>query len=159
LSERWWRRKRSFETWFGDFFEESDRMEKMMDNMIRQALVSSVEREKARRYYAHQFGVFSSTHSGGSQASEQYEQLIDLLTDETSVIIVAELRGIDKESIKVDATEEKVTISVVSPKRKYYRELNLPASVDPKSSAASYKNGVLEVRLKKLVDETINKIV
>jgi len=148
LSGRWWRRRRRFDTWFGDVFEEADKMEKMMDNMIHQAFGSPAEREKARRRYIHQFGDFPSTHSGGSQINEEYEPLIDLFVDETSVVIVAELPGIDKKSIEVDATEDKVTISVDSPRREYYRELNLPTKVDPKSSVASYKNGVLEVRLK-----------
>jgi len=155
LSERWWRRRRRFSPWFGDFFEDADKMEKMMDSMIGQSFGSHAEREKARRRYVYQFGDFRPNHSSDSQVNEEYEPLIDVFVDETSVVVVAELRGIDKESIEVDATEDKVTISVDSFKRKYYRELNLPARVDPKSSATSYKNGVLEVRLKKLVDERL----
>jgi len=148
LSERWWRRKRRFDPWFGEFFEEADKMEKTMDNMIRQAFGSPAERERARRRYAYQFGDFHLTHSGGSQISEEYEPLVDVFKDETSVVIVADLPGIEKDTIEVNATEDKVIILVDSPKRKYYQELNLPAKVDPKSSVASYKNGVLEVRLK-----------
>jgi len=130
-------------------------MEKMMDDMIRQAFGSPAEREKARRRYASQFGSFHADNSGGSQISEEYEQLVDVFVDEASVVIVAELPGVDKESIEVDATENRVTILVDSPKRMYFRELILPARVDPKSSAASYRNGVLEVRLKKVVDERL----
>ena len=153
MSERWWRRRKRLDPWFGDVFEEADKMERIMDNMIRQAFGSPAEREKARRRYVHQFGDFRHpTQSDSSQVGEECEPLIDLFLDETSVVVVAELPGIDKESIEVDATEDKMTISVNSARHKYYRDLNLPAKVDPKSSAASFKNGVLEVRLKKIVE-------
>jgi len=155
LSEPWWRRRRRFDPWLGDFFEEADKMEKMMDDVIRRAFGSPAEREKARRRYVNHFGNFPSTHSGGSQITEEYEPLVDVLVDETGVVVVAELPGVEKEFFQINATEDKLTISVNTPKRSYYRELSLPAKVDPKSSAASYKNGVLEVRLKKLVDERL----
>lgn len=134
MSERWWRRRRRLDPWFGDVFEETDRM----DNIMRQAFGSPAEREKARRRYV--------------QINEEYEPLVDLFVDEANVIIVAELPGIEKESIEVDATEDKVAISADSPMSKFYRELILPARVDPNSSIASYRNGVLEVRLKKIVE-------
>jgi len=155
LSERWWRRRRRFDPWFGDLFEEADKMERIMDDMIHQAFGSLPEKEKARRRYAHHFGDFPLTHSGGSQITEEYEPLVDVFVEETSVVVIAELPGVEKEFIQINATEDKLTISVNTPKRSYYRELNLPAKVDPKSSAASHKNGVLEVRLKKLVDEKL----
>ncbi|RLI09151.1 Hsp20/alpha crystallin family protein, partial [Candidatus Bathyarchaeota archaeon] len=51
--------------------------------------------------------------------------------------------------IDLSCTERELTISVDTEKRKYFKRLELPAEVDPKSAKASYKNGVLEVRLKK----------
>ena len=38
-------------------------------------------------------------------------------------------------------------------KHKYYKEVELPSEVDPKSAKANYKNGVLEIRLKKIKKE------
>jgi HSP20 family protein len=35
-------------------------------------------------------------------------------------------------------------------RRKYYKEVDLPAEVDPKVGKASFKNGVLEVTLTKI---------
>jgi len=155
LSGRWWRRRRRFDPWFGDLFEEADRMDRIMDDMIRQAFGNPVERGKARRRYVYQFGDSHPADSGGSQISKEYEPLVDVFSEETSVVVVAELPGVDKDCIEVHATEDKVTISVDSPQRSYYRELDLPARVDPKSSVASYKNGVLQVRLKKLLGERL----
>jgi len=156
LSERWWRRRKRYNNpWFGNFFEEADHMERMMDDMLRQALGNPAEREKVRRRYINQFGDFHSTHRDGSQTCEEYEPLIDVFVEEIDVIVVAELLGINKDSIEINATEDTLTITVKSPKHSYYKELNLPAKVDQKSSAASYRNGVLEVRLKKLIGERL----
>jgi HSP20 family protein len=58
--------------------------------------------------------------------------------------------GVTKEDITLNATEDRLTISVDTPKRKYYKEVALPEKVDPKTAKASYKNGVLEVTLDKL---------
>jgi len=66
------------------------------------------------------------------------------------VVIVAELPGVDKDDINLETDEDRLVISVGTPERKYHKELVLPTRVDPKSAQASYKNGVLEVRLKKL---------
>lgn len=155
LSERWWRRRRRLDSGFGYFFEETDKVEKMIDDLIRQAFGSEAERAKARRLYSSQFGHCQVGSPRRSQVSEEDEPLVDVFMDETGVVVVAELPGIRKESIEVEATESRVTISVDSTERRYLRELTLPARVDAKSSTASYKNGVLEVRLNKVAGERL----
>ncbi len=69
--------------------------------------------------------------------------------------VVAELPGVDKESIKVSATEDVVTIRAEQGDRKYYADVKLPTKVDPTTAKASYRNGVLEVvlNLKEKVEE------
>ncbi len=69
--------------------------------------------------------------------------------------VVAELPGVDKESIKVSATEDVVTIRAEQGDRKYHADVKLPVRVDPTTAKASYRNGVLEVtlNLKEKVEE------
>ncbi|MDI9620051.1 MAG: Hsp20/alpha crystallin family protein [Candidatus Nezhaarchaeota archaeon] len=62
--------------------------------------------------------------------------------------LVAELPGVDKNAIKINATEDSVTIQAEQEDRKYNAEVKLPAKVDPTSAKANYRNGVLEVTLK-----------
>lgn len=81
---------------------------------------------------------------------EEREPLVDVITSDKDVKVIAELPGVEKEDIKLHGTEDTLTISVEMPQRKYYKELELPALVDPKSAKTSYKNGVLEVTLKKI---------
>lgn len=51
--------------------------------------------------------------------------------------------------IKLHAVENSMVISVGAKERKYYKKLELPGKVDSSSAKSSYKNGVLEVELKK----------
>jgi HSP20 family protein len=80
---------------------------------------------------------------------EQREPLIDVFETEGEIKVIAELPGVEKNDIKLQATDENLTISVNTPKRKYHKDVKLPASIDPKQADSEYKNGVLEVTLKK----------
>jgi len=55
--------------------------------------------------------------------------------------------------IKLSGTEDKLTISVEAPERKYFKEMEMPAKIDPKKAKTSYKNGVLEVTVSKIGDK------
>jgi len=80
---------------------------------------------------------------------EEREPLVDVMETDEEVKVVAELPGVEKEDIKLYGTEDTLTISVDTPERKYYKKVELPSKVDTKKTKASYKNGVLEVTLKK----------
>ena len=81
------------------------------------------------------------------------EPLVDVFSEDGVVKVVAELPGVEKQDIKLHATPKTLTISVDTPQRKYYKELELPAEIDPKTAKAVYKNGVLEVTLKKVEEK------
>jgi len=80
---------------------------------------------------------------------EEREPLVDVMETDGEIKVVAELPGVEKKDIKLYGTEDTLTISVDTPERKYYKKVELPSRVDTKKTKASYKNGVLEVTLKK----------
>ncbi|MHA1838562.1 MAG: archaeal heat shock protein Hsp20 [Candidatus Ranarchaeia archaeon] len=84
------------------------------------------------------------------QISDSREPLIDINDHGDTLEIIAELPGVEKEDIKVNATSKTLTIDVNSKDRKYHKTLKLPAEVDPKSAKCTYKNGVLDTFLKKM---------
>ena len=163
MSERWWRRRKK-RPWFNDFFDELDRLEGMTDEIMRKAFETASERTKVRRPYVYGFSMsvgpdgkpvireFGNVQPGrrGPKIREEREPLVDVIEEDKAVVIVAELPGVEKDDISLHTTEDHLTVSVNTPNRKYHKELTLPARVDPKSAHASYKNGVLEVRLKKV---------
>jgi HSP20 family protein len=85
------------------------------------------------------------------EPKDSREPLVDVINETEQVRVVAELPGVEKSDIKTTISENRLTISVDSAKiRKYYKEIELPTSVDPDTSKASYNNGVLEIVLRKV---------
>jgi HSP20 family protein len=78
------------------------------------------------------------------------EPLVDIISDNETIRVIAEVPGVDKNDIKLNCSEKTLTISVDSENRKYYKEVELPSEVDPKIGKAKYTNGVLEVVLTKI---------
>ena len=85
--------------------------------------------------------------------TEEREPLVDIMSTDGEVKVVAELPGVEKNDIKLKGTEKTLTISVDTPRRKYYKEVELPAKVEPKNAKSTYKNGVLEVTVQKRKEE------
>jgi|UniRef100_A0A7J3Y0Z7 HSP20 family protein len=83
--------------------------------------------------------------------TEEREPLVDVIEGEEEITVVCELPGVDKDKINVEVGEDKKTLIIKASdtNRKYYKEVELPSEVDPQSAKASYKNGILEVKLKK----------
>lgn len=78
------------------------------------------------------------------------EPLTDIIEEQDAIKVIAELPGVEKTDINLRISERKLTISAETPRRKYHKVVDLPADVDPKSSKATFKNGILEVTLKKV---------
>ena len=103
------------------------------------------------------------THSNESEAcglnqpcldvKEEREPLVDIVNTNGEIKVIIELPGVAKEDIKLSGTEDKLTISVEAPERKYFKEIEVPAKIDPKKAKTSYKNGVLEVTLPKIEEK------
>lgn len=85
----------------------------------------------------------------------QREPLIDILESEDGFRVIAEVPGVEKKDINLHGTGDSLTISVDTPQRKYYKEVELPAKVDLKQAKSSYRNGVLEVFLPKKKEEKL----
>jgi len=84
---------------------------------------------------------------------EQREPLVDVLETDGEVKVIAELPGVEKKDITLHGIEKALTISVETPQRKYYKEVEMPAKIEPKQAKSSYKNGVLEVTVPKKKEE------
>jgi HSP20 family protein len=81
--------------------------------------------------------------------SERREPLVDVLVTNDEVQLILELPGVEKKDIQLRGTNKEVMVSVNTPKRRYFKTLELPVRVNPKTAKSKYKNGVLEVTFKK----------
>jgi HSP20 family protein len=86
------------------------------------------------------------------------KHLVDVLEGTDEIIIVAEFAGFNKDDLKVRVKGEKLTVAAEALDRKYRKSLNLPKRVIPNTIRTTYKNGVLEIRLKKAEEKSIDKI-
>lgn len=85
------------------------------------------------------------------------QPLIDIFQEDTNVTIVAEIAGFNRETLKIDVKDQKLTLQAKGKDRKYYKSLNLPKEVIPNIFHTTYKNGVLEIKLKKACTPQIKK--
>lgn len=181
--EWWRRRRRFWSSEFDEFFDELDRVfEELYRDMMRMIrrfhLGLSPEefereiRELERRGikpYVYGFSItigpdgkpiireFGNVRKvkGKPEIVEEREPLIDVFEKGDEITVIAEIPGVDKEKIDLKVTEDGRTLIIKASNedRRYYKEVELPARVDPSSAKATYKNGILEVRLKKVSRE------
>ena len=76
---------------------------------------------------------------------DKREPLVDVVSSGKEVRVIAEMPGVRKEDINVTINEKTMVISVDTEERGYYKELDLPGTVDPKGAKSTYNNGILEV--------------
>ncbi|UCC59227.1 MAG: Hsp20/alpha crystallin family protein [Candidatus Bathyarchaeum sp.] len=103
-----------------------------------------------------EFGNFKPETRMGKpyiDVKEKREPLADVITTDGEVRVLVELPGVEKKDIKLSGTEDKLTISVDTPDRKYFKEVELPAKVDSKKATSKYKNGVLDITVPKKKEE------
>lgn len=84
-----------------------------------------------------------------AEEPEEIEPLVDVFDEKDHLRVVAELPGVQEKNIKTEVKRDKLTISAETPDRKYSREVPLPAVVEAEPTKLTYKNGVLEIDLKK----------
>lgn len=96
-----------------------------------------------------EWGNIRPSFGARPRVSEAIEPFVDIIEEEATIKVVADMPGVEKEDIKVEATEDEVRISAERGERKYFKVVKLPARVVPDTAKASYKNGVLTVTLEK----------
>jgi len=170
LTDKWWRWKKRSK--WDEFSKEFNKLEKMVDDMMSDRTRDFIEKEEKKFLNPKVFGFSVFVGPDGkpqvhrydstqpplqeTQMEKENEPLLDILDCNEEISVIAELLGVDKENVKLDVSESALSISVDTPERSFYRNLYLPARVCPDSAQTSYKNGVLEVRLKKIREELLS---
>ena len=93
------------------------------------------------------FGNVKSTDQGPI-VTEVREPMVDVFDEDGEIVVVAELPGVSEGEIKVEVQEDILTLQTTG-ERKYGKDILLPAKVVAASLQKTYKNGILELRVKK----------
>ena len=73
------------------------------------------------------------------------------------VFITLDLPGFDKKNLEVKVKEDSITIKAEQDERKHSSTKKLPCAVDSESAKATYRNGVLDIKVKKAqADKGVN---
>jgi len=67
---------------------------------------------------------------------------------ENTYVITAEMPGLTKEDIKVNVSQQTVTISAERAGKKYRTEIPFDVELDDTSARATYTNGIVELKIK-----------
>jgi HSP20 family molecular chaperone IbpA len=112
-------------------------------------------------YHARSFTTSPSLRLSKTLAKRKCDDqtpLIDVFQEQNSITIVAQITGFNKEALKINVKDQKLTLSAKTKDRRYYKSLNLPKLVIPHAMHTTFKNGVLEIKFKKAeAPEAINK--
>ena len=81
--------------------------------------------------------------------SEEREPITDVIEGDDDVAVTVELPGVEKEDVDLNVIRDALEIKVDTPQRKYHNNLDLPCGVKPKTTKATYKNGILDIVIKR----------
>jgi HSP20 family protein len=86
---------------------------------------------------------------GQPKISEEREPLTDIIEGDEDVAVTMELPGVEKHDIDLNVLKDILEINVNTPQRKYHKVIDLPCGVKPKTTKATYKNGILDIVIKR----------
>ncbi len=96
------------------------------------------------------FGNIKHTKKG-PVVEEVREPLIDVFEEKDQVVVIAEMPGVAEGDITIALKGMTLTIEAAEGgKKKYLKEMELPAAVEATPASRSYKNGVMELRFNKM---------
>jgi len=143
-----WRRSEKRPKWF----RTTKRHGKAEDKVFK------FENLRASRQHYHKYKGLK-TYSFKVKKWREPEPLVDVFREKDQIVVVAELKGFKKENIKIRAEGNQLTLTAKAQGRRFYKSLNLPEAVIPEAARVTYKNGVLEIKLKKALEERpLNKV-
>ncbi len=94
------------------------------------------------------FGNIKKTPKG-PKVDEEREPIIDIFNEKQAIKVYAEIPGVSEEDIKIDLRGDILDISAKGADKKFHKEILLPAKVKAETLISNYKNGILEINLKK----------
>lgn len=117
-------------------------------------------REEVNRLFEHTLSRYPALMGGRG-----WQPAVDMYEDEKEVVVKVEVPGVEPKDVDITVTADTLSLRgelkeeqekrmdgyIRSERRfgQFYRTLSLPAEVKPEGAQATFKNGVLEVRMPK----------
>jgi HSP20 family protein len=108
----------------------------------------SIKTAAGGRPVVEHFGNIKKTPRG-AKVEEEREPITDIFDEKDEIRIYAEMPGVNENDVETDLRGDILNISAKSGDRKYRREILLPPEAKYATFASSFKNGILEIKIKK----------
>jgi HSP20 family protein len=95
---------------------------------------------------------FALLHHIPSLTNER-QPTIDVFEEENYLTVLAELPGVDEKDVNIKADEDSVTITAENAAKKYLKIVRLPTRIIKDAAELTYRNNILQLRLKKLCEK------
>ena len=87
--------------------------------------------------------------TGRATVHEVLEPPVDVFEEADHVLVVAELPGVGEEDLAIEIRDDILTIKAQRGKKKYQKEVLLPAAFKPEQMSHNCRNGMLEIKLQR----------
>jgi HSP20 family protein len=108
----------------------------------------SIKTAMGGRPVVEHFGNIKKTPRG-AKVEEEREPITDIFDEKDEIRVYAEMPGVNENDIEIGLKGDILNISAKSRDRKYRKELLLPAKGKNETFTSSFKNGILEIKIKK----------
>lgn len=163
-----WRKRMEDDPFLGPFFQDIDReFERMRESLSRMLQGMSEGGMDPEDPFVYGFSLrmgpdgqpkfeeFGNVQAAGQGPEgplgldEAREPLVDVQEGNDVIAVTAELPGVEKGDVNLRAKERELIIRVDTAPRKFFKRVQLPTTVLPETTKATYKNGVLDVEVEK----------
>ena len=148
-----------FSSFDDELAEMRERMDRIFDAFMRNELGPdrapliygfSVQTGQDGEPLMQEFGNAPAPPKISDKGPDEREPLIDLIESGEMIKVIVELPGVRKEDIEIDAHERLLEIEVDNESKQFHEQIDLPCDVLKNSVKAGYKNGVLEISMKRI---------
>jgi len=113
---------------------------------LRVAASSYNQRVPYRMFDDETLRVDLEDRDGIDQPEKDYaDPRVKVTTEEGNAKVTVELASVDKEDLNLHCAEDSLTLSVKTPAGSWTKEIPLPFRVDPDTAKAAFRNGKLEL--------------
>ena len=94
--------------------------------------------------------------TGRATVHEVIEPPVDIFEEPDHVSVVVELPGVGADDVSLEVADDILNIKAERNKKKYRKEILLPAAFKPEQMTHTCRNGILEIRFQREVSEQRN---
>jgi len=164
-----WRERVEDDPFLGPFFADLDReFERMRDSLSRMLDEMDEDAMGAGDPFVYgfslrmgpdgdpQFNEFGNVKGDDdprqAAAHEAREPLVDIQETDDRLTLTAELPGVEKDDVNLRAKQDELIVQAVDDDNRFFKRIDLPTTVEPSTTEATYKNGVLDIQVDKAPD-------